>query len=348
MITVQTPRAPIKIFATGTGKFFFLQERLFAALGFGERSELGETIIDMCRYAHARRRIGRYYLIDLQLLVRDILPVLFEMFGKSPEIISAREVHKLLSKGLNEIMTQPVAMFKKYKPQKKSKPKLPKPPVAPKKSKVLEQFDFYPCAEPCMLNKILVRVFRNDTGEIFFLLRDLLLALGFVRSLNLKKGNFGNFLSEHNLMRKVAADGFNYHDKIAVVVIKAIDVRDLLLPNILSGAINLNNGDSKRRNARIALDDLNNYLEGKVMWPENMKPEVAETKSDTTPTEKEIPTAVSEEEKLDDTRALIDELAAVTGVPKKFIANALFNYKLSKMTDALERWRERLINGTQN
>lgn len=75
------------------------------------------------------------------------------------------------------------------------------------------------------------------------------------------------------------------------------------------------------------------------MPPEDVKPEVAETKSDTTPTEKE---------KLDDTSALLDELAAVTDVPKKFIANALFNYKLGKMTDALERWRERLINGAQD
>ncbi|MBR3499672.1 MAG: hypothetical protein IKO05_11930 [Selenomonadaceae bacterium] len=329
MITVHTPRAPIKIFATGTGKFFFMQKRLFAALGFSEQSELGETVIDMCRYALARRRIGRHYLLDLQLLVRDILPVLLEMFDESPEINSAREVHTLLSKGLNEIMTQPVAPFKKSEPPEES-----------------EQLEYLPKIGLCVLNNVPINVYKNGAGEIFLQCNHLLQALGLSRTKSLTSGDFGRFLTEHNLPHKVRTDGIGDFANRSVIVLKGTDVRDLLLPNILSGAIKFNTADSKRRNARIILDDLNNYLEGKVMPPENVKPEVAETKSDTT--EKEIPTAVSEEEKLDDTRALIDELAAVTDVPKKFIANALFNYKLGKMTDALERWRERLINGAQD
>lgn len=330
MITVQTPRASIKIFATGTGKFFFLQKRLFAALGFSECSELGETLIDMCRYAFARRRIGRHYLLDLQLLVRDILPVLLEMFDESPEFNSAREVHTLLSKGLNQIMNQPVAPFKKIEP-----------------SEPTEQLEYLPRTGRCILNGVHINAYKNDAGELFLQCNHLLQALGLSRTKSLTLGDFGRFLTEHNLPRKVLTDGVENFGKRPVIVLKATDVRDLLPPNILSGAIKLNNGDSKRRNARISLDDLKNYLEGKVMPPEDVKPEVAETISDTTPTEKEIPTAVSEKEKLDDTRALINELAAVTGVPKKFIANALFNYKLGKMTDALERWRDRLINNSE-
>lgn len=327
MITVQTPRAPIKIFATGTGKFFFLQKRLFAALGFSERSELGETLVDMCRYALARRRIGRHWLLDLQLLVRDILPVLLEMFDDSPEINSAREVHKLLSKGLNQIMNQPVAPFKKFKPSEKS-----------------EQLEYLPKIGLCVLNNVPINVYKNDAGEIFLQCNHLLQALGLSRTKSLTSGDFGRFLTEHDLPHKMMTDGVENFGKRPVIVLKAADVRDLLLPNILSGAIKFNTADSKRRNARIILDDLKNYLEGKIMPPENVKPEVAETKSDTTPTEKEIPTAAGEEEKLDDTRALIDELAAVTGVPKDFIAKSLYDYKVAE----LERWRDRLIHDTHD
>jgi len=326
MITIQTPRAPIKIFATGTGKFFFLQKRLFAALGFSERSELGETVVDMCRYALARRRIGRHYLLDLQLLVRDILPVLLEMFDESPEIVSAREVHKLLSKGLNQIMNQPVAPFKKFKPPEES-----------------EQLEYLPKIGWCVLNNVPINAYKNDAGEIFLQCNHLLQALGLSRTKSLTAGDFGRFLTEHNLPRKMLTDGVENFGKRPVIVLKAADVRDVLLPNILSGAIKFNTADSKRRNARIILDDLNNYLEGKVMPPENVKPEVAEIKSDTTPTEKEMPTAVSEKEKLDATRALIDELVAVTGVPKDFLAKSLYDYKAAE----LKRWREGLINGAQ-
>lgn len=326
MITVKTPRAPIKIFATGTGKFFFLQKRLFTALGFSEQSELGETLVDMCRYALARRRIGRHYLLDLQLLVRDILPVLLELFDESPEINSAREVHKLLSKGLNEIMTQPVAPFKKIEPPEES-----------------EQLEYLPKIGLYVLNNVPINVYRNDAGEIFLQYNHLLQAMGFSRTKSFTVGDFGRFLAEHNLPRKIQTDGIKNFGKRPAIVLKATDVRDLLLPNILSGAIKFNAGERKIRNARIILDDLKNYLEGKVMWPENMKPEVAETKSDTTPTEKEIPTVVSEKEKLDDTSALINELAHVTDVPAKIIVNALFNHKVHE----LERWCKRLVDGAQ-
>lgn len=307
MITVHTPRAPIKIFATGTGKFFFLQKRLFAALGFSEQSELGETLVDMCRYALARRRIGRHYFLDLQLLVRDILPVLLEMFDESPEINSAREVHTLLSKGLNEIMNQPVAPFKKIEPTEES-----------------EQLEYLPKIGLCVLNNVSINVYKNDAGELFLQCNHLLQALGLSRTKSLTSGDFGRFLTEHNLPRKMLTDGVENFGKRPVIVLKATDVRDLLLPNILSGAIKFNNGERKIRNARIILDDLKNYLEGKIMPPEDVKPEVAETKSDTTPTEKEIPTAVSEKEKLDDTSALLDELAAVTDVPKKVYRQCSF------------------------
>ena len=327
MITVKTPRAPIKIFATGTGKFFFLQKRLFAALGFSERSELGETFVDMCRYALARRRIGRHYLLDLQLLVRDILPVLLEMFGESPEINSAREVYKLLSKGLNEIMTQPVAPFKKIEPPEES-----------------EQLEYLPKIGLCVLNNVPINVYKNDAGELFLQCNHLLQALGLSRTKSLTSGDFGRFLTEHNLPHKMLTDGVENFGKRPVIVLKATDVRDLLLPNILSGAIKFNTADSKRRNARIILGDLKNYLEGKVMPPENVKPEVAEvslapTKKESQPEEKSFTLAES-----NTTAMLLAKIAKDAGVPKEVLGDAIYQYKAKE----LKRWCERLINDTQD
>ena len=273
---VETLGGELKIFSCNNGQYVIREEKLLAALGLAPSDELTDIFLDLFVSFGARRRIGKFGLIDLHALVEQVLPTYLSDFAgnEEDEFVNAR------AKNILQVLREQLNAYKNILRTKIIRA-IPKVKMEPAGTITV-------CGES-------VPVVKDSAGNLWLRLKDFYSALGFNKpSCRPTDTSLSHYLQDHARLKKAPVNG---HSSI---VIKISTLVEDVLPKMLDGQIRLLKIDELRGRIQEVLDDL------KINWNNIIKAVQPKEEEKMLPEEKTTPA---------DFEDLLKDLADATNVP---------------------------------
>lgn len=288
---VETSGGELKIFSCNNGQYVIREEKLLAALGLAPSDDLTDIFRDLFVSFGARRRIGKFGLIDLHALVEQVLPTYLSDFAGNDddEFVNARakNILQVLREQLKAYTTMLRTKIIKAIPKVKTEP-----------------------AGTITISGTSVPVVKDSAGNRWLRYKDFFAVLGFDKpSRRLTDTSLSHYLQDHAGLKKAPVNGHS-----SIVINLSTLVEDVL-PKMLDGQIQLLKIDELRGRIQAVYDDLkkvdmpfvlNKLQDFKIDLQTVLKVVQPKEEEKMLPKEKVAPA---------DLEPLIKNLAAATNVP---------------------------------
>lgn len=229
---VETLGGELKIFSCNNGQYVIREEKLLAALGLAPSDDLTDIFRDLFVSFGARRRIGKFGLIDLHALVEQVLPTYLSDFAgnEEDEFVNAR------AKNILQVLREQLNAYKNILRTKIIRA-IPKAKMEP--------------AGTIAICGTSVPVVKDSAGNRWLRYKDFFTALGFDKpSCRLTETSLSHYLQDNAKLKKTPVNG---HSSIVINLSTLIED---VLPKMLDGQIRLQKLDELRGRIQAVYDDL--------------------------------------------------------------------------------------------